>query len=78
MTKGEYQEGKVCPQGNGAYVDIWKIGKYRQGSEMKLERYQELMKKGLLTINEVRKREGLPGIPDGNKLFVPLTNDHIK
>lgn len=27
-SKDDYQEVRVCPKCNGAYVDIWKINKY--------------------------------------------------
>lgn len=34
--------------------------------------YQRMLETGLLTINEIRIREGLPPIPDGNVLYQPL------
>ncbi|MGE6501164.1 hypothetical protein ACQKF0_12620 [Bacillus wiedmannii] len=29
-SKKEYQEVTVCPKCNGAFVDVWKLGKYKQ------------------------------------------------
>lgn len=31
--KEEYQEVTVCPKCNGAFVDMWKLGKYKQSNE---------------------------------------------
>lgn len=30
LSKKEYQEVTVCPECNGAFVDVWKLGKYKQ------------------------------------------------
>ncbi|MGE6593040.1 hypothetical protein ACQKFU_26470 [Bacillus mycoides] len=32
-SKEEYQEVTVCPKCNGAFVDAWKLGKYKQSKE---------------------------------------------
>ncbi|MEB8860582.1 hypothetical protein P4H06_30415 [Bacillus cereus] len=29
-SKKEYQEVTVCPECNGAFVDVWKLGKYKR------------------------------------------------
>ncbi|MED1023348.1 hypothetical protein [Bacillus mycoides] len=29
-SKDEYQEVTVCPKCNGAFVDVWKLGKYEK------------------------------------------------
>ncbi|WP_242475713.1 hypothetical protein [Bacillus cereus group sp. N6] len=29
-SKKEYHEVTVCPKCNGAFVDVWKLGKYKQ------------------------------------------------
>lgn len=34
-SKKEYQEVMVCPKCNGAFVDMWKLGKYKQLDETK-------------------------------------------
>ncbi|WP_144509087.1 hypothetical protein [Bacillus mycoides] len=30
QSKEEYQEVTVCPKCNGAFVDVWKLGKYEK------------------------------------------------
>lgn len=32
-SKEEYQEVTVCPKCNGAFVDMWKLEKYKQSNE---------------------------------------------
>lgn len=34
-SKEEYQEVTVCPKCNGAFVDIFKLGKYKQSDDIK-------------------------------------------
>lgn len=32
-SKKEYQEVTVCPKCNGAFVDVWKLGKYKRNTQ---------------------------------------------
>ncbi|MEH7503275.1 hypothetical protein V7152_14900 [Neobacillus drentensis] len=36
VTKDEYSEVKVCPKCNGAFVDLWKIAKYKKKMNYKV------------------------------------------
>jgi uncharacterized CHY-type Zn-finger protein len=72
VTKEEYKEVMVCPKCNGAFVDKWKIAKYQQDSaetKQRLEKFNNLMSLGLLTVNEIRELNGLAKIPGGEQLY---------
>lgn len=72
VTKEEYQEVLVCPKCNGAFVDVWKIAKYKQNEPLKkhrLDGFNKLMELGLLTVNEIRELNGLGKVPGGEKLY---------
>jgi Zn-finger nucleic acid-binding protein len=53
-NKDEYSELKVCPKCNGAFVDIWMIGKYikKDKEETKLFDKEITIKKELLDVIE--------------------------
>lgn len=36
-SKEDYQEVRVCPKCNGAFIDIWKLPKYKNGTSNEIE-----------------------------------------
>ncbi len=49
-----------------ARFDLSEVSALREDQNAKAERYERLVKAGILTINEVRAREGLPPVPWGD------------
>ena len=70
-TKETYQKVHVCPQCNGALVDLWLVGKYSEKPKaIKESVVLQLIDKGILTVNEVRKHYGFDPIPNGNERYI--------
>lgn len=50
-SKEDYQEIRVCPKCNGAYVDVWKMNKYLKKTNSEKESKTNLQTKASLDLD---------------------------